>query len=86
MRIEDIKTDIAKMSEDELREFIVENRKAQKRYKDEQASQPKRAKVASITDEKKKQDKQHVYIKHKPRRDLIKKIKKPRKSQKFLVQ
>ena len=57
MRIEDIKTDIAKMSEDELREFIVENRKAQKRYKDEQASQPKRAKVASITDEKKKQDK-----------------------------
>ena len=57
MRIEDIKTDIAKMSEDELREFIVENRKAQKRYKDEQASQPKREKVASITDEKKKQDK-----------------------------
>ena len=43
MRIEDIKTDIAKMSEDELREFIVENRKAQKRYKAEQASQPKRA-------------------------------------------
>ena len=57
MRIEDIKTDIAKMSEDELREFIVENRKAQQRYKDEQATQPKRAKVASITDEKKKQDK-----------------------------
>ena len=57
MRIEDIKTDIAKMSEDEIREFIVENRKAQKRYKVEQASQPKLVNVASITDEKKKQDK-----------------------------
>ena len=57
MKIEEFKTDLAKMSEDALRDFILENRKAQKRYREEQASQPKRAKVASITDEKKKHDK-----------------------------
>ena len=66
MRIEDIKTDIAKMSEDELREFILENRKAQKRYKEEQANQPKRVKVSSITDEKKKQDKVRAMLESLP--------------------
>tara|TARA_Y100000593_G_scaffold16888_1_gene33600 strand:- start:2152 stop:2391 length:240 start_codon:yes stop_codon:yes gene_type:complete len=57
MKLEQIKTDIAKMSEDELREFILENRKAQKRYKDEQANQPKRVKVSSVTEKKSQEDK-----------------------------
>ena len=57
MKIEQFKTDLSKMSEDELREFIIENRKAQRRYKEEQAAQPKRVKVSSITDAKKKEEK-----------------------------
>ena len=62
MRLEQIKTDIAEMSDDELREFIIENRRAQKRYKDEQASQPKRVRVSSISEEKKKEEKLKAVI------------------------
>ena len=52
MKLEQIKTDIAEMSDDELREFIIENRRAQKRYKDAQALQPKRTRTSSINEEK----------------------------------
>ena len=50
------------MSDDELREFIIENRRAQKRYKDEQALQPKRTRTSSINEEKKKEEKLKAVI------------------------
>ncbi len=62
MKLEQIKTDIAEMSDDELREFIIENRRAQKRYKDEQALQPKRTRTSSINEEKKKEEKLKAVI------------------------
>ena len=46
MKIEQFKTDLSKMSEDELREFILENRRAQTRYKETMAvAKPKRMSV-----------------------------------------
>ena len=57
MKIEELKTDISKMSDNELREFILENRKAQIRYKEAQANAPKRVRVSSMTEEKKKEEK-----------------------------
>ena len=62
MKLEQIKTDIAEMSDEELREFIIENRRAQKRYKDEQALQPKRTRTSSINEEKKKEEKLKAVI------------------------
>ena len=62
MKLEQIKTHIAEMSDDELREFIIENRRAQKRYKDEQALQPKRTRTSSINEEKKKEEKLKAVI------------------------
>ena len=62
MKLEQIKTDIAEMSDYELREFIIENRRAQKRYKDEQALQPKRTRTSSINEEKKKEEKLKAVI------------------------
>lgn len=57
MKLEELKTDISKMSDNELREFILENRKAQSRYREAQANAPKRVRVSSMTEEKKKEDK-----------------------------
>ena len=62
MKIEDLKTDISKMSDDELREFILENRRAQARYSQASKEAPKRAKVSSITESKKKEDKARAMI------------------------
>ena len=62
MKLEQIKPEIAEMSDDELREFIIENRRAQKRYKDEQALQPKRTRTSSINEEKKKEEKLKAVI------------------------
>ena len=57
MQLKEIKTSITDMSDDELREFIVENRKAQKRYREEYANTPKAKKPASITETRKKEEK-----------------------------
>ena len=43
MKLDELKISIAKMGEDELREFILENRRAQTRYKETMA--PKRASI-----------------------------------------
>ena len=46
MKLDQLKISIAKMSEDELREFILENRRAQTRYKETMAiASPKRASI-----------------------------------------
>ena len=46
MKLEELKVSIAKMGEDELRDFILENRRAQTRYKESMAvAKPKRMSV-----------------------------------------
>ena len=46
MKLEQLQISISKMSEDELRDFILENRRAQTRYKETMAiAKPKRATV-----------------------------------------
>lgn len=46
MKLEQLEISISKMSEDELRDFILENRRAQSRYKESMAiAKPKRATV-----------------------------------------
>ena len=49
MKIPELEKSIRMMSEDELRDFILDNRKAQNRYKETMAiSKPKRATVTPI--------------------------------------
>jgi|TARA_R110000744_G_scaffold140431_1_gene251621 hypothetical protein len=54
MKLEQLHISIAKLSEDELRDFILENRKAQKRYRETMAlSRPKKV---TITPAKSKEE------------------------------
>jgi len=49
MKLEELEISIAKMSDDELREFILENRKAQIRYKETMAiAKPKKVTLTPI--------------------------------------
>ena len=48
MKLDQLEISISKMSEDELRDFILENRRAQARYKETMAvAKPKRVTVSS---------------------------------------
>ena len=48
MKLDQLEISISKMSEDELRDFILENRRAQSRYKETMAiAKPKRVTVSS---------------------------------------
>tara|TARA_R110000822_G_scaffold294773_1_gene416862 strand:- start:198 stop:434 length:237 start_codon:yes stop_codon:yes gene_type:complete len=54
MKLEQLHISIAKLSEDELRDFILENRKAQKRYRETMALA--RPKKVTITPAKSKEE------------------------------
>ena len=57
MKLDQIKTSITQMSDDELREFILENRRAQKRYAEEYNKAKTETKPASFSEAKKREDK-----------------------------
>jgi hypothetical protein len=49
MKLEQLHISIAKLSEDELRDFILENRKAQKRYRETMAlARPKKVTITDL--------------------------------------
>ena len=61
MNLEHLEISISKMSEDELREFILENRRAQARHKETMAiAKPKRATVGHLSGKTKEETLQDI--------------------------
>ena len=61
MNLEHLEISISKMSEDELREFILENRRAQTRYKESMAvAKPKRATIVPHSGKSKEETLQDI--------------------------